>query len=186
MKRLNNICFALVSLLLLTASTQAAVIRAGACNVRADLGLETPIGDYDVPPVTFGLGYFPRDNVEAGLLLGYRKLGWDSYWRNSGVWELGLFSEYHLDVNFPFHPLAGARLSVLDGDESSDTVGQLMLYGGAKYFLSEYVALAFHAGLALATEKIFDVTTHMRPDGIPYGEGDSFGFFFSLGLRFYY
>jgi len=173
--------------LLLAATSPAAVIRPGVFDARADLGMEVPVGDYDVPPVSLGLGYFPAPNLEAGVLLGYRKMGWDSYWRNSGVWELGLFGEYHLDVNFPLHPHAGVRISLLDGDESSDTVGQLLIYSGVKYFLSEYVALAANIGVALATDSIFDVTTKTISETEVRSEGgDSVGLFLSVGIRYYY
>ncbi len=163
-----------------------ATIRADAYDLRFDLQTGVDPDAYSYPPVSAGLGYFIADNVEIGGLLGIRSADWDSFWITGNVWELGLFGEIHFDVDLNFHPLAGIRLSMLDGEKDSDTAYQLFLYGGGKLFLSENVALAIQAGVAVSDEEIYDVDTHLRPNGTTTQKGDSIGLLLDLGIRYFF
>ena len=163
-----------------------AVIRSDAYALRLDLETGTDPDAYAYPPVSVSLGYFPADNIEVGGVLGIRNADWNSYWITGNVWELGLFGELHFDVDYRFHPLVGARLSMLDGEKDSDTVYQLFIYGGGKYFLSENMALALSAGLAFATESIYNADTETKANKKTSQSGDAIGLLLNLGLRYYF
>lgn len=163
-----------------------ATINADAYDLRLDIASGTDTKAYDFPPVSASLGYFVADNVEMGALLGMRKSAWDSYWITGTVWELGVFAERHFDVTFNFHPLLGARLSMLDGEKDSDSVYQALVYAGGKVFLSQNVALVINAGVAFATEDIFNVETTGLPDLTTTQSGDSVGMIVDAGLRYFF
>ncbi len=163
-----------------------AVIQADAYDLRLDIQSGTDTDAYDFPPVTASLGYFAADNIEVGGLLGLRKAAWDSYWVTGSVWELGVFAEYHYDVDFSIHPLLGVRLSMLDGEKNSDTAYQAIVYVGGKLFLNESVALAANLGVAFATEDIYNVDTTGLPDMTTSQSGDSVGVILDVGLRYFF
>ncbi len=163
-----------------------AVIRADAYDLRLDLQTETDPDAYAFPPISASLGYFAADNVEVGGLIGIRNADWDCFWKNGNVWELALFGEYHFDVDFNFHPLVGARLSMLDGEEESDTAYQLFLYGGGKIFLNENVALVLNAGMAFANEDIFDVKRTNVAKDKSTTRGDATALLLDIGLRYFF
>jgi len=182
---LRKVCLLALAATLATPAF-GAVIRADAYALRLDLQTGVDPDAYAYPPVSASLGYFLADNIEVGGLVGIRNADWNSYWITGNVWELGLFGELHFDVDYSLHPLIGARLSMLDGEKDDDTVYQLFLYGGVKYFLSEYMALAFQAGLAFATESIYNVDTELKPNKTTRQSGDSIGLLMNLGIRYYF
>jgi hypothetical protein len=163
-----------------------AVIQANAYDLRLDVESGPDTDAYDFPPVSASLGIFAADNVEVGGLLGMRRAAWDSYWVTGSVWELGLFAERHFDVDFNFHPLLGVRLSMLDGEKESDTVYQALVYAGAKVFISESVALAVNAGVAFASEDMYDVETISLPNDLTDQSGDSVSAIVDVGLRYFF
>jgi hypothetical protein len=163
-----------------------ATINADAYDLRLDVASGLDTDAYQFPPVSASLGYFPANNVEVGALLGMRKADWDSYWITGSVWELGLFAEYHYDVDFNFHPLVGLRVSMLDGEKDSDTVYQGLLYAGGKVFLTESVALVINGGVAFASEDMYNVDTTGLPDLTTTQSGDSVGVIFDVGLRYFF
>ena len=162
-------------------------IRSDVYDLRLDMQTGTDPEAYSYPPISASLGYFPAENVELGGLIGLRNADWDSFWVTGNIWELGLFSEYHFDVDFNFHPLLGARLSMLDGEKDSDTVYQLFLYGGGKVFLNENVALVLNAGVAFATEDMYNVDTTLNSDKVTTTQsGDSMDLLLDLGVRYFF
>jgi hypothetical protein len=164
----------------------AAVIQTDAYDLRLDVASGLDTESYEFPPLSAGLGYFPADNFEVGGLVGIRKADWDSYWVTGSVWELGVFAEKHLDVEFNFHPLMGVRLSLLDGEEDSDTAYQAYVYAGGKVFVTENMALVFNAGVGFATEDIYDVETTRERDLSVSQDGDSVGALFDVGFRYFF
>ena len=163
-----------------------AVIRSEAYDLRLDMQSGVDADAYAFPPASVSLGYFPADNFEVGGLMGLRNANWDSFWVTGNVWELGIFAEYHFDVNFNFHPLVGVRGSLLDGEKDSDTVYQAFIYGGGKVFLSENVAIVIDAGVAFAGDKIYNVDTKLNQDLTKSQSGDSVGFLADVGIRYFF
>jgi hypothetical protein len=163
-----------------------ATIRADAYDLRLDIQTGLDVDAYQFPPVAGSIGYFPVDNFEVGGLIGLRKADWDSFWVTGSVWELGVFAEKHFDVKINFHPLAGVRLSVLDGEENSDTAYQAFVYGGGKIFLNEFTALVINGGVTFADEDIYDVDTTRVTDTSVAQDGDSVGLLLDVGLRYYF
>jgi hypothetical protein len=163
-----------------------AKIQADAYDLRLDIATGLDTDAYEFPPVSASLGYFPMNNVEFGGLIGLRKAEWDSYWVTGSVWELGLFAEKHFDVDLKFHPLLGLRLSLLDGEEDSDTAYQAYAYAGGKYFLNEFTAIVVNGGVTFASEDIYDVDTVSQLDGSVRQDGDSVGLLVDVGIRYYF
>ncbi len=98
-------------------------------------------------------GYFFVDNVEAGLLASYRTD--DNY----TAWSLGALTEYNFDLGTEFMPFLGGALKYMQVDSDlADDSGSAVVLGvtsGAKFFLTEYLALAAGLTLEVATDKVF-------------------------------
>lgn len=164
----------------------SAVIQADAYDLRLDVGSGLDTDAYEFPPISASIGYFPVNNLEIGPLIGLHNADWNSYWVTGNIWELGLFAEKHMDVDFNFHPLLGVRLSLLDGEKDRDTVYQATVYAGGKMFLNENIALVVNGGVAFATEDIFNVDTTLQQDLTTTQTGDSVGVILDVGIRYFF
>jgi hypothetical protein len=182
---LRKACLAAL-LAALAATGYGATINPDVYDLRLDVQSSLESDAYEFPPLSGSIGYFPIENFEVGGLIGLRNSQWDSYWVTGNVLELGVFAENHLEVDFKVHPLFGLRLSLLDGEENSDTAYQAYLYAGGKVFLTPKTALVLNGGVAFATEDIYNVKTTRQPDLSTTQTGDSVGAIVDLGLRYFF
>ncbi|MCZ7592351.1 MAG: outer membrane beta-barrel protein [Kiritimatiellae bacterium] len=119
-------------------------------------------------------GYFFMDNVQAGGRIGFVN--------NDDVtsFDLGGYVEYNVDVGSEIVPFAeffaGIANVDIDGTSGSDTAGIAELRAGAKYFLSEKLAIAAAGVFTYATEDIY-------PDKNKLRNTDAF---IELSLRYYF
>lgn len=183
---LRKSCLIAVAAVALALPGYGAIIQTDAYDLRFDAETDFDANAYEFPPCSASIGYFPMDNFEIGGLIGLRKADWDSFWVTGSVWELGLFAEKHYDVDFNFHPLLGLRLSLLDGEDNSDTAYQAYVYAGGKIFMTENAAIVINAGVTAATEDLYNVDTTLNQDLTTTQSGDSVGMLVDVGLRYYF
>lgn len=172
-KLLSIICS---SLLLAVSSTQATAVAQGAEEIRVNGGIElnTEVGT----KVTLELGYgvFVADYFEAGVIGGYRD--------DDIVTDFfgGLFAEYNFETGTELVPFAGGQLSLHHADidlivvEDAVTAVVFGIYAGAKYFLTESVAVSGRLLLEAATDDVF----------IDEGEPTDNNLTVDLGLNFFF
>ncbi len=119
-----------------------------------------------------GCGYFVQDNIEIGGRIGYEN--------NNDVTQFnaGPFAEMDFDLGSEVVPFVGAELDFAYANTTAGDSGALALtgYGGAKYFLSETVALGARLELSAATDKIYP-----KKDG-----ADSTDVRIEFGMSFYF
>lgn len=105
-------------------------------------------------------GYFFADNIQAGGRIGFVN--------NDDVtsFDLGGYVEYNVDVGSEIVPFgeffAGIANVDIDGHGGNDTAGIAELRAGAKYFLSEKLAIAAAGVFACATEDIYPDKSKLR------------------------
>ncbi len=109
-----------------------------------------------------GYGYFIADNLEIGLIASFRKTEWDSEWGINSIWGFGVFSEYNFETGGPLLPYVGARLTILDGNDNSDTAINATAMAGLKLMLTQSAALAIGAFYDIASEDIYVIDR--KPD----------------------
>lgn len=134
---------------------------------------DTPLGtDYNVE---LGFGYFFIDNLEVGLLGGYRDN--DEF----SLYNFGVRAEYNIDLDMPLVPFvgvaglwAGAEADRSDRDEDTAVA---RVSAGVKYFIDDNVALTFSAVWDKAADDIY-----FDEDGD--AQDDNFKGLF--GIRFYF
>jgi opacity protein-like surface antigen len=129
----------------------------------------------------FGFGYFVRDNIEVGGVLGYQVNDLAS------TYELGAVGEYNFDLDSSWVPfLLGGLLWA--GTEADDKVfndphdidaeafvGRLG--GGVKYFIRDSLAISLQLNYDLASEGLYpDEDGNLDKDSVKT----------RLGLRFYW
>ena len=96
-------------------------------------------------------GYFVADNVEVGGRISYYN---DDF---AKLFSFGPFVEYNFETGNEFVPFVGASLDYLNGEVADDNNDALALsgYGGAKFFLSENVAIFARLVLSGATDDVY-------------------------------
>lgn len=182
----KTVCFGVCALL--AAATFGAPLTAGLHEGRIEIPADADANVYDFPPVSGSIGYFPVDNLEIGAIMGFRKSNKESYWVNGSVWELGVFGEYHMDVDFFLQPYVGARAVQLDGEEDDDNVNEMAAYVGVKAFLTEQVAVSVAVAQQWADEELYDISITGRnaeTDTLTQ-KGDKTATVIRVGLRCYF
>ena len=68
-----------------------------------------------------------------------------------------MFAEYNFETGNEVVPFVGASLEYLNGEAADDNNDALALsgYGGAKFFLSENVAISARLVLSVATDDVY-------------------------------
>lgn len=98
-------------------------------------------------------GYYFVDDVQAGVLGSFRTD------ENYTAWALGLTMEYNFDLGTEFVPFVGGAVKYMqvDSEYADDGNGGVVLgvAGGAKFFLTEYLALTGGLTLEVATAEVF-------------------------------
>ena len=99
------------------------------------------------------VGYFIFDYVEVGLIGGY------SDDETVQMWSGGVFGELNVPVNDTFVPFIGAgarygNTEIDDPAEETDSV-TLDLFGGAKFLVSENLAVSLAYVFSQANEDVF-------------------------------
>ncbi|MCE9615743.1 MAG: outer membrane beta-barrel protein [Lentisphaerae bacterium] len=155
-------------------SAVAANLDQGTKELRLDGDIDFDTAAGDSIQLDMGLGYFVADNLEVGGVAG---LADDD---RLTLWRLGAFGELNLPVeDLPVVPFVGAGLAWAYADpdrgDSEDAL-VLGLAGGAKYFVTEDLAIALQLNYQFASEDIFD-----EEDGLSDTNWD-----FTLGLRYYF
>ena len=175
---MKKLC-SLIVLAALAGTTQAATLKAGTRELGVS-GLLDPSGvDGAEVVLDASYGYFVQDCIELGGGLGYADVGYTSLTTLYG------FGEYNFDLGTALVPFGGARvgwssaeteIKVGPGKVTSDqdalTFG---LYGGAKFFLVDNIALTAQANLDVATEDIY----------VNDNDLESINFTLTLGMRFF-
>ena len=174
----------------------AQAIRQGTREIFMD-GLVDPDGvagtEWDLQ---IGSGWFVKDNLEVGGLVGFFDNG-----RDVKEWSVGVFGELHLPFQFPetgILPYVGLRISVVDVEDEpgpalfgpgaaaeEGTAGTMLLdetalegtlRPGVKYFLSDALALDLGIEVSVASERIY----------VNDGDLDDVDWGFSGGVRAYF
>jgi hypothetical protein len=125
-------------------------------------------------------GYFIMDFLEVGASAGLSWLQGGDLMVLSG----GVFGEYNLPLDgvpniVPFCGVAGGlTYSKIDTDwaDESDTAFEASLYGGAKYFLLDNLAIALQAAVLVASEDIYAGD----------GEMEAFDWVINMVTRFFF
>lgn len=132
-------------------ATQAMTLKENTQEFRIEghFDPETADGANFETKLTYGL--FILDNIEVGGRFGYE----DS--DNFSFYSAGPFAEMNFDIGNELVPFVGAEIDVAYGDSGKDehTALAASVYGGAKYFLAENVALGARLVLSAATDKIY-------------------------------
>ncbi len=119
-------------------------------------------------------GYFFADNMQAGGRVGFID--------NDEITtiDLGGYVELNVDTGSEIMPFgefyAGVANVDVEGSGGDNTAGLIELRAGAKYFLTEHVALAAAGVFAYATEHIYPDKRKLRDNDV----------FLEFSLRFYF
>lgn len=166
-----------VALVLASSWVRAAALQQGV----QELGLSGLI-DFDTPDDTLvdievSYGYFVADYLEVGGKAGIT----DD--ERSTFWGFGGFVEYNFETNTPLIPYVGASLGWAGGevqiDPENDENNSALLFGlegGAKYFLTETVALTGGLAFDVASDDVFP-----SDDGV-----EDINWDLRMGIRFFF
>lgn len=131
-----------------------------------ELGLSGFI-DFDTPNkteirLTGQYGIFVMDYLEVGPRISV--FDNDVY----TAWKLGGFAEYNFDTGTAWVPFVGTGLSIAGVDVATGAGGEsntglaLSLSGGAKFFLTEQVALSGALNFEVATDKLYPARREVK------------------------
>ena len=135
----------------------------GAINIfegNRELGMSgrIDVDTFDDTLIEFDIlyGYFWRDLLEVGARAGISDS--DSF----TTWRIGAFTEYHLFNETPLVPFLGAGMDIAGSDfdialanNSDETAIVFGVQAGAKYFLTDSVAVSSQLRLDAATDDVF-------------------------------
>lgn len=159
MKKTVRLLFALLCAGIVT-SAQAGTIPQDTQELRLQGTLDPTTRSGSEFKLHASYGYFFVDNIQAGGRIGFVN--------NDAVssFDLGGYAEYNVDVGSEIVPFgeffAGIANVDIDGHSGSKTAGIMELRAGAKYFLSESVAIAAAGVFAYSTEDIYADKTKLR------------------------
>lgn len=155
-----TLIFSLALLLAISTGVRAAVISKDTQELRLQGTLDpTSVNGSDIR-VNVSYGYFFEDNVQAGARVDIED--------NDRVSRIGLggFAEFNFDTETDLMPFgefyAGLANVDVEGSGGDNLAGIIELRAGAKYFLSENVAVAAAGVFAYATEKIYPDKSKLR------------------------
>ncbi|MFA7158686.1 MAG: hypothetical protein WC299_05230 [Kiritimatiellia bacterium] len=138
-------------------------------RLGGNLDFNNPNGNFDFLLDT-GLGYFVLDNIEAGGLLTW---GYNGSKFGYGV---GGFGEFNIDLDMIMMPYVGMKLQYFFGDFYIKNFVNVEFTGGAKFFLSEQVAIYTELYYDLASEDAY----------INDNEAKNYDVGLKLGVRCYF
>lgn len=119
-------------------------------------------------------GYFFLENIQAGGRVGLL----DNDVTTSI--DLGAYLEYNVDTGGEVMPFGEVFVGMANvdfaGSGGNNSAGLIELRAGAKYFLSEHLAIAMAGVFAYATDEIYPDKTKLR-------DNDAF---LEMSLRFYF
>ena len=133
-------------------SGQTPVLQAG----TKELSVAGAVNDSDglALYLQVGAGYFFFDRTELGVVGSYSRA--DSF---IGTWEaltLGLFAEYSFDLQTLLVPFVGIGMSYSDDNiQGSGGILVASTSTGARYFLSDNVALGGNLQFSVANEDMY-------------------------------
>jgi len=135
---------------LIAAGALATPIQQDTLELRlgGNIDFDNPNGKFDFLFDT-GLGYFVLDDIEAGGLVTW---GYDGSQFGYGV---GAFSEFNLDLDNIMMPYLGLKIQYFFGDFYVSNFINVEFTGGAKFFLSEEVAIYSELYYDLASEDAY-------------------------------
>jgi hypothetical protein len=135
-------------------------------------------------PVQAGLSYYVSDDTQIGAFLTFAKKNNDSFWGVDDTWGLGAFFEYNYLTDGILLPYSGASIGIVDGNAAGgDSVVIVSAFGGAKFFVTQVVALTAQLNLNWCNEDIYDFDRNFAYPNKVKGEGEQFDISGSLGLR---
>lgn len=171
-------------------SVHAQVVREGGYEGRLGTGIAVlPSEDDANPSIIGGFGYYIQDQVLVGGLVSFEDKEVKSYWGIDDVFGLGAFYEYHLVTDLVFTPYFGGSVMLYDGDDADrDMVYVLSVLGGAKYAVTDTIALYGQLSANLASEDMFgyerDFSEFKTNPDVLKGSGENVGMGLDVGLRF--
>lgn len=162
------------AVLALPLSTRAATLAQDTQELRLQGTLDPTTRNGSEFDLNVSYGYFFADNAQAG-----GRLSWTDNKQVSSV-GLGGYVEYNVDTGSEIMPFgeffAGLANVDIEGAGGDDLAGIMELRAGAKFFLSENVAIAAAGVFAYATEKIYPDKEKLRDVDV----------FMELSLRCYF
>jgi hypothetical protein len=113
-----------------------AMLDAGTLDLQLSAGMDfdNPEGDVEFSGGT-ALGYFIYEDVEVG---GLMRMGFTE--SDFGM-AIGPFAEALIDCNYAIAPYIGGGIAYVFGDYYGKNCIVCDLYGGLKFFLTEYLAV---------------------------------------------
>lgn len=144
---------ALAMLATITAvKVDAAAIALGTQEIRASGGIDFESATGTDIRLDLGYGYFIADYLEVGGLFGIEDND-----RATSL-RLGGFAEYNIETETNVIPFFGGQLRYIYADfdtGGSDSAIAFGGYGGAKFFITENLALTARLLIEFATEEIY-------------------------------
>ena len=163
---------------LCAAGSYASMLPADTAEVFVTGMLDLETANDTLIDLTFGYGYFFVDYLETGWRVGLEDD--DAH----TAYSLGGFAEYNFDLGIELMPFVGASLDLVSvdmhdtGDDDGDkTAGVLGIQGGAKYFITESLAVSTALVVERATKDIYPVD-----DAITSKTNIKF----EVGMRYFY
>ena len=152
---MTKFTYALATLSLLTLQVSAAPLALGTQEVRLDGGIDFESSAGTDITLNVGYGYFIADYIEVGGLFGIAD--------NDIVTSLSIggFAEYNIDTATEMIPFLGSQLRLVYADidvgasSESQTALALGVYAGAKFFLTEELAISARFLIEVATDDIY-------------------------------
>ena len=141
---------------LCAAGSYASMLPADTAEVFVTGMLDLETANDTLIDLNFGYGYFFVDYLETGWRVGLEDD--DAH----TAYSLGGFAEYNFDLGIELMPFVGASLDLVSvdmhdtGDDDGDkTAGVLGIQGGAKYFITESLAVSTALVVERATKDIY-------------------------------
>ena len=136
--------------LFIAAGALATPIQQDTLELRlgGNMDFDNPNGKFDFLFDT-GLGYFVLDDIEAGGLITW------GYSGSEFGYGVGGFTEFNLDLDTFMMPYVGLKLQYFFGDFYIKNFINVEFTGGAKFFLSETVAIYTELYYDLASESAY-------------------------------
>lgn len=135
---------------LIAAAALATPIQQDSLELRlgGNMDFDNPNGKFDFLLDT-GLGYFVLDNIEAGGLATW------AYDGSKFGYGIGGFGEFNIDLDVFMMPYVGLKVQYFFGDFYVKNFINVEFTGGAKFFLSETVAIYTELYYDLASEDAY-------------------------------
>lgn len=148
--KIQKLCIMAASLALGLAAT-AASLKQDTQEFRVDGHFDPETSSGGEFEVGLTYGYVLQDNLEVGGRLNFSDND------DVSLFSLGGFAEYNFELESDVLPFVGVELSYISGDTGieNNSAAAISGYAGARYFLTDNVAIGAQLRLSAASDDVY-------------------------------